>query len=51
MALILGFVGLKMLAEYYHIHVPTSWSLGVIVATLGGGILLSLYWPPPSPKK
>ena len=50
-ALILGFVGLKMLAEYYHIHVPTSWSLGVIVATLGGGILLSLYWPPPSPKK
>jgi TerC family integral membrane protein len=50
-ALILGFVGLKMLAEYYHIHVPTSWSLGVIVATLGGGIALSLWWPPPSPKK
>ena len=49
-ALILGFVGLKMLAEYYHVHVPTSWSLGVIVATLGGGILLSLYCPPP-PKK
>ena len=50
-ALILGFVGLKMLAEYYHIHVPTSWSLGVIVATLGGGIALSLWCPPPSPKK
>ena len=47
-ALILGFVGLKMLAEYYHIHVPTSWSLGVIVATLGGGIALSLWWPPAS---
>ena len=49
-ALILGFVGLKMLAEYYHIHVPTSWSLGVIVATLGGGIALSLWCPPPQKK-
>ena len=49
-ALILGFVGLKMLAEYYHIHVPTSWSLGVIVATLGGGIALSLWPPPASPQ-
>lgn len=44
-ALILGFVGLKMLGEYYHVHIPTSYSLGVIVATLGGGVGLSLWYP------
>jgi len=41
-ALILGFVGVKMLAEYFHTHIPTSVSLAVITATLAGGVALSL---------
>ena len=41
-ALILGFVGLKMGAEYFHVEIPTTVSLGVIAALLGGGIGLSL---------
>ena len=41
-ALILGFVGVKMLAEYFHVHIPTATSLAIICATLGGGVALSL---------
>ena len=40
-ALILVFVGIKMLASYW-IHLPTTLSLGVILLTLTGGIVLSL---------
>ena len=39
-ALILGFVGVKMLAEYFHVHIPTATSLAIICATLGGGVAL-----------
>ena len=41
-ALILGFVGVKMLAEYFHRHIPTTVSLAIITSILGGGVLLSL---------
>ena len=41
-ALILGFVGVKMVAEYFHVHVPTPASLAVVVGLLAGGIGLSL---------
>mmetsp|Transcript_25950 Transcript_25950/g.80824 ORF Transcript_25950/g.80824 Transcript_25950/m.80824 type:complete len:244 (+) Transcript_25950:145-876(+) len=49
-ALILGFVGVKMLAEYFHVHIPTATSLAVIIAILGGGVALSLALPPPKKR-
>lgn len=41
-AIILGFIGAKMIAEYFGIIVPTEISLGVVMALLGGGVGLSL---------
>jgi tellurite resistance protein TerC len=41
-AIVLIFIGLKMLAEYF-IHIPVYVSLIVIVLCLGGAILYSLY--------
>ena len=41
-ALVLGFVGLKLGAEVAGLEVSSALSLGVIVSTLGGGVLLSL---------
>ena len=40
-ALVLGFVGLKLGAEVAGFEVSSAISLGVIVSTLGGGVLLS----------
>ena len=42
-AIVLTFIGLKMLAELIHVKVPIVVSLSVIVACLVGSILLSLY--------
>jgi len=42
-ALVLGFVGCKMIGEYFHHHVSTATSLGVIGSLLGGGVALSLW--------
>jgi tellurite resistance protein TerC len=39
--IILVFVGLKMTLSHW-IHLPTLLSLGVIVGTLGGAVVLSL---------
>ncbi|KAJ8604928.1 hypothetical protein CTAYLR_004337 [Chrysophaeum taylorii] len=41
-AFILGFVGLKMMLDFFHVHVSTSLSLAVILACLAGGVLASL---------
>lgn len=41
-ALILGFVGVKMALEYFHIGIPTSVSLAIIAAFLSGGVGLSV---------
>ena len=41
-AIVLGFVGLKLGAEVAGYEVSSAISLGVIVTTLGGGIALSL---------
>merc|ERR1740133_76946 len=41
-ALVLGFVGLKLGAEVLGVEVSSALSLGVIVTTLGGGVGLSL---------
>ena len=40
-ALVLGFVGLKLGAEVVGFEVSSAASLAVIISTLGGGVLLS----------
>jgi len=42
-AIVLVFIGLKMLAEIFHVHLPVYLSLIVIVCCLGGAILYSIY--------
>ena len=42
-AIVLIFIGIKMLVEYLHIHIPVSVSLGVIILCLTGSILFSVY--------
>jgi tellurite resistance protein TerC len=42
-AIVLVFIGLKMLVEFFHIHIPIWVSLSVIVMCLFGSILFSLY--------
>ena len=41
-ALILGFVGVKMVFEFFHVHVSSGLSLGVIMLLLGAGTAASL---------
>ena len=42
-AIVLVFIGVKMLIEYFDIHIPIFISLGVIVLCLGGSIIYSIY--------
>lgn len=42
-AIVLIFIGVKMLIEYFDIRISIYISLGVIVACLGGSILYSMY--------
>ena len=42
-AIVLIFIGVKMLIEFFDIHISIYISLGVIVACLGGAILYSQY--------
>lgn len=46
LAFILAFVGVKMILLYWHIHLGTVVSLGVIVTALAAGIIGSLVVPP-----
>jgi TerC family integral membrane protein len=41
-ALVLGFIGAKMIVEYTGVHVPTEASLAVVATMLGGGVGASL---------
>ncbi len=41
-ALVLGFIGSKMIAEYFEYIVPTNIALAVVASLLGSGIGLSL---------
>lgn len=47
-AIVLIFVGAKMLVEYFNIHIPTLVSLAVIVFCIGGSIIYSTYHKKPS---
>lgn len=58
LAIVLAFIGMKMLGEWpleHYLHVSertiTLASLGVVGLTLGGSILLSLVIPPPESSK
>ncbi|KAH7442555.1 hypothetical protein KP509_03G094100 [Ceratopteris richardii] len=42
-ALVLGFIGSKMIADYFGFHISREMSLGVVVSVLGIGVGLSLW--------
>jgi TerC family integral membrane protein len=42
-AVVLGFIGSKMVLEYFGILIPTELSLGVVLTFLSGGVGLSVY--------
>jgi tellurite resistance protein TerC len=44
-SLVLMFIGMKMLVQYFNIHISTEWSLVAILATLGLSVLLSVLIP------
>ncbi|OUS45030.1 integral membrane protein TerC family-domain-containing protein [Ostreococcus tauri] len=44
-ALVLGFIGSKMVVEYTGVEIPTELSLAVVVTLLSGGVAASLYLP------
>jgi tellurite resistance protein TerC len=46
LAIVLGFVGIKMILEFFHVEIPIPVSLGVIVVVLGATTFLSLKFPP-----
>ncbi|KAK4493456.1 hypothetical protein RD792_006623, partial [Penstemon davidsonii] len=41
-AVVLGFIGCKMILDYFGFHIPTEVSLGLVATCLSGGVLLSL---------
>jgi predicted tellurium resistance membrane protein TerC len=42
-ALVLGFIGSKMVAEYFGYEIPTSVALGVVATVLGTGVGASVW--------
>ncbi|KAK9859357.1 hypothetical protein WJX84_000815 [Apatococcus fuscideae] len=50
-ALVLGFIGSKMIADYFGYELSTELSLGVVATLLGGGVAASLLLPEPSKTK
>lgn len=44
-AIVLGFIGSKMVADVFGFHVPTEASLGVVASLLSAGVFLSLRFP------
>ena len=41
-AVVLGFIGGKMIAEYFGAEIPTEFSVGVVITMLGTGVLASV---------
>lgn len=42
-AIVLGFIGLKMIVEFFGLPIPTELSLGVVITLISGGICLSVW--------
>ncbi|KAL7429660.1 hypothetical protein ACHAXH_001270 [Discostella pseudostelligera] len=40
---VLGFIGSKMIAEYFGVEIPTAISLGIVASCLSGGVALSVW--------
>ncbi|KAM0953710.1 putative integral membrane protein TerC [Dioscorea sansibarensis] len=40
--IVLGFIGTKMIFDFFGFHIATEASLGIVAATIGGGVVLSL---------
>lgn len=49
LSLILIFIGMKMLLEFFHVEIPVSLSFAVIIISLTGAIILSILIPAPKP--
>lgn len=49
-AVVLVFIGLKMLVEFFDVHIHIAYSLGVIVVSLGLSIVYSIQNPRPKPS-
>lgn len=47
-ALVLGFIGVKMVVEFFGVDVPTEVSLAMVLILLSGGVVASLLFPEPS---
>jgi tellurite resistance protein TerC len=45
LAVVLVFVGMKMLITYFHLHIPIVISLGVVIGVLGLSVVASLIFP------
>jgi predicted tellurium resistance membrane protein TerC len=41
-AVVLGFIGGKMIAEYFGVEIPTEFSVGIVITMLGTGVLASI---------
>lgn len=50
-ALVLIFIGVKMLIGIFNLHIPTEWSLGIIVTVLTVAILISIFFDRPEKKE
>lgn len=50
-AAVLGFIGVKMLAEFGGVHIPTDTSLFIVAGVLGAGVGASLLLPEPAEDK
>ena len=46
LSIILTFIGVKMLIEQWY-HIPITWSLAIVLATLILSVIASLIWPQP----
>ena len=50
-ALVLGFIGVKMLLGFADVEIATDTSLLVVAGLLGGGVGASLWLPEPKEEK
>lgn len=44
-AIVLGYIGLKMVADFAGYETPTNISLGIVASVLAGGVALSYVLP------
>jgi tellurite resistance protein TerC len=50
LAIVLSFVGVKMLITFFHVEIPIAASLGVVTSVLALSIVASILFPQPKPE-